>query len=184
MSTKKYSSSSNLQKILKNGILELSQNPVLSLEEERKRFPVSIGVMFDYITSLTTHWKPKSTCKPLPETDAFREAYRNYRIFFKKNSIQFQFPPQIDDGGNPDPLYHALEGQRIMYVDWKLSHPHVPLQCFHCKYGGGGSLKKKIRKKIPKILSPLSWSIYGPTTHTGRHSFLCGPTVDLPLGAA
>ena len=138
--SKKISGAANLKKILDKGISEYSEIPCLEKTEERMRFPVGVGVMMDYITSLTTHWKSKKTSKPLPTTDLFQEAYKNYRNFFSKNKIEFGFPPEIDDGGNPNPNYHALEGQSIMYVDWKLSHPHVSLQCFHCKY------KKKFEK--------------------------------------
>jgi hypothetical protein len=34
----------------------------------------------------------------------------------------------------PSPHYHALEGQSIVNVDWKLAFPKVELLCYNCKH--------------------------------------------------
>jgi hypothetical protein len=34
----------------------------------------------------------------------------------------------------PSPHYHALEGQSIIHVDWKLAFPKVELLCYNCKH--------------------------------------------------
>ena len=77
-SSDKKSGAKNLRKILEAGILEKSKIPA---SNDKQRYPVSVGVMFDYITSLITQWKPKCISKPLPKTPVFEEAYRYYRSF-------------------------------------------------------------------------------------------------------
>ena len=38
---------------------------------------------------------------------------------------------------NASPHYHALEGQSILHVDWKLSFPAVDLLCYNCMHALG-----------------------------------------------
>jgi hypothetical protein len=105
---------------------------------DEKKYPATIGLMVDYIATLVEHRKPTSTAAPAPETVAKNEALQKYRAFFRKGSFDFTFPIDINEENepnpNPSPHYHSLEGQTILYVDWKLAYPKVELICYNCKH--------------------------------------------------
>jgi hypothetical protein len=99
-----------------------------------KKYPASIGLMADYICALFEHRKPTSTDTPQPETVATQEANAKYRAFFAPGSLSFTFGADVNDKNRPpSPHYHALEGQSILHVDWKLAFPEVDLLCYNCK---------------------------------------------------
>jgi hypothetical protein len=104
---------------------------------EQAKYPAAIGLMADYICSSIEHRKPTCTNTPTPDTVTKQEAAEKYRAFFPKGSFEFTFGVDMcDDEPNPDPSphYHALEGQTILHVDWKLAFPKVDLLCYNCKH--------------------------------------------------
>ena len=84
-SSNRKSDAANLQKILEEGISKKNSSSSFldNNKKQQQRYPVSVGVMFDYITSLITHWKAKDSNKPLPKTAVFKEAHKNYRLLKK-----------------------------------------------------------------------------------------------------
>jgi hypothetical protein len=91
--------------------------------------------MVDYICSLFEHRKPTSTATQQPETVVKQEAIEKYCAFFPLGSLLFTFGMDMNDKNEPPRLhYHALEGQRLLYVDWKLAFPAVDLLCYNCKH--------------------------------------------------
>ena len=102
----------------------------------QKKYPAAIGLMVDYICSLFEHRKPTSTATPMPGTVAQEEAIEKYRAFFSAGSLSFTFGMDVNGNKNepPSPHYHALEGQTILHVDWKLAFPSVALLCYNCKH--------------------------------------------------
>jgi hypothetical protein len=104
------------------------------------RFPKRVGAAVDYMVNLFNHNKKSCTSKPLPATIGFRIAHENFRQFFKPGEAQFVFPQEVHDFQNmqrpPSPLYHFLEGESVIYLDWKLISPATPLLCPFCKNQG------------------------------------------------
>jgi hypothetical protein len=61
---------------------------------------------------------------------AKQEAIEKYRAFFTPGSLSFMLGVNVNDTDEaPSPYYHALEGQSILLVDWKLAFPAVELLC-------------------------------------------------------
>ena len=100
----------------------------------QKKYPAAIGLLVDYICSLFQHKKPTHSAHSATlETAAKQEAIERYRAFFPPGSLAFTFGMDVNDK-NASPHYHALEGQSILHVDWKLSFPAVDLLCYNCKH--------------------------------------------------
>ena len=103
----------------------------------QKKYPAAIGLMVDYICSLFEHRKPSSTAMPQPKTVATQEAIQKYHAFFSEGSLSFTFGKEAKKKNRPpSPHYHALEGQSILHVDWKLAFPEVDLVCYTCRHFG------------------------------------------------
>jgi hypothetical protein len=100
---------------------------------DQKKYPDAIGFMVDYICSLFEHRKPTSTTAT-SQTAHKQEANEKYRAFFPPGSLSFTFGMECNVNEPPSPHYHALEGQSILQVDWKLAFPGVNLLCFNCKH--------------------------------------------------
>ena len=100
------------------------------LKDETTKYPKAMGFMVDYICEQSKHWKHADTDKDVPVTETMRTAKSNYRQFFAKGSLTFTFPPDTEENpSGPCPDYHMLEGSSLLYVDWKLAFPGVPLLC-------------------------------------------------------
>jgi hypothetical protein len=101
-----------------------------------KKYPAAIGLLVDHICSLFQHKKPTNSANyATPETLAKQEANEKYRAFFPPGSMVFTFGMDMNDKNEPpSPHYHALEGQSIVHVDWKLAFPAVDLLCYNCKH--------------------------------------------------
>jgi hypothetical protein len=55
-------------------------------------------------------------------------------VLFFAGSLPFTFGMDLNGKNEPSsPHYHALEGQTILHVDWKLAFPPVDLLCYNCK---------------------------------------------------
>jgi hypothetical protein len=103
---------------------------------DNKKYPAAIGLMVDYILNLFEHRKPASTAAPAPDTVTKQEAIEKCRAFFRPGSFEFEFQKDRCNAP-PSPHYHALEGQTILHVDWKLAFPEVDLLCYNCKIQEG-----------------------------------------------
>jgi hypothetical protein len=105
---------------------------------DKKKYPAAIGLLVDYICSLCQHKKPTHSAisaTPQPETVAKQEAIEKYRAFFLPGSLSITFGMDVNDKNEPpSPHYHALEGQSILHVDWKLAFPAVDLLCYSCMH--------------------------------------------------
>jgi hypothetical protein len=102
---------------------------------DQKKYPAAIGLLVDYICSLFQHRKPTNSAhSATPETVAKQEAIEKYRAFFPAGSLAFTFGMDVNDKNDPSPHYHALEGQSILHVDWKLAFPAVDLLCYNCMH--------------------------------------------------
>jgi hypothetical protein len=101
---------------------------------DQKKYPAAIGLLVDYICSLFQHRKPTNSANSAtPETVAKQEAIGKYRAFFPAGSLSFTFGMDMNGKNEPpSPHYHALEGQSILHVDWKLAFPSVDLLCYQC----------------------------------------------------
>ena len=102
------------------------------------KYPVAVGLLVEYMCSLFVHKRRQqsnnNSLHPTT-TPAAQEAIARYRQFFLPGSLSFTFPMEVNDQGNsPSPHYHALEGQTILLVDWKLAFPSVDLLCYNCKH--------------------------------------------------
>jgi hypothetical protein len=108
---------------------------------DNKKYPAAIGLMVDYILNLFEHRKPStSTAAPAPDTVPKQEAIEKYRAFFRPGSFEFEFEFQKDccqKNEPPSPHYHAMEGETILLVDWKLAFPEDDLLCYNCKIQEG-----------------------------------------------
>ncbi|KAG7346282.1 hypothetical protein IV203_005350 [Nitzschia inconspicua] len=83
--------------------------------------------------AIIPHKKPLSTDVGLYTTSTAKEAYSKWRQFFRPGEAQFTFPQEVCDGTTrPSPIYHLLEGQSIIYLDWKLISPVTTLYCPNC----------------------------------------------------
>jgi hypothetical protein len=76
----------------------------------------------------------------------------------------------------PSPHYHALEGQSIVNVDWKLAFPKVELLCYNCKHFRNTAthlLHNRTNFSKRKQLFPI-WSHSGlPTTWCVVMNYKC-----------
>ena len=97
------------------------------------KYPVGIGLMASYITSILEHRKSGCTSEPLLKTDKNDKVFALYRHFFAPGSLSFKFPKDMSENRGPSPSYHFIEGEELYLVDWKLAFPKVPLPCFNCK---------------------------------------------------
>ena len=99
------------------------------------KYPTYIGIYVDFLLSTIKCHRPVSTLATLPVTATTTWAMKNYRSYFAPGSIQFTFPKEYQDQNKaPSKWYHAMEGESIMLVDWKLAYPSNPLYCFNCKH--------------------------------------------------
>jgi hypothetical protein len=108
---------------------------------DNKKYPAGIGSMVDCVLNLFEHRKPASTAPPAPDTVAKQEAIEKCRAFFRPGSLESEFQKDCGAGKNkknepPSPHCHALEGQSIVHVDWKLAFPEVDLLCCNFKICG------------------------------------------------
>ena len=92
-------------------------------------------MLVDYICLLFQRKKPNNSATT-PKTNAKQEAMEKYRAFFPPGALSFTFGMDVNDKTNqpPSPHYHALEGQSILHVDWKLAFPAVELLCYNCMH--------------------------------------------------
>ena len=90
--------------------------------------PPSITILLEFITK--EFWVKRSGGE-IPRTEKNIEALKKYRKYFLPGSLVFEFPPKVSTRW-PSPYYAAVEGKKIFYVDWQLSHGLVP-NCPNCK---------------------------------------------------
>ncbi|KAG7337271.1 hypothetical protein IV203_006809 [Nitzschia inconspicua] len=100
---------------------------------KEKSYPKHIGAAVNYLYHVLAHKKPLSTDVGLYTTSTAKEAYSKWLQFFRPGEAQFTFPQEVCDGTTrPSPIYHLLEGQSIIYLDWKLVSPVTTLYCPNC----------------------------------------------------
>jgi hypothetical protein len=101
----------------------------------KSKCPRQVGAAINYLMDTIAHTKKSSTVKPLPTTEKFAKAFPLYRQFFKPGCCDFTFPP-ADAFETANPNYHVLEGQSIIYLDWKMMFPKMGLLCPVCRLTG------------------------------------------------
>src|SRR5210317_1459409 len=131
---------------------------------------VQMALAINYIVGLLSHKKGAATNLPLPATDAFKQEFENFRLFFPQGCCQYVFPPDSTTPERPpNPHYHVLEGQSFVYLDWKLIAPEITLNCPSCMGLGLKNILEHERTNYSKnrSLFPLwtnqgtpSWVIY------------------------
>ena len=82
-STKKLSNPALLRRELDGRMKEMEKN-AYPWVLQKKKYPVAIGLMVDYIMSKVEHRKPSDTSCKLPVTVATQDAIRNYRRFSRR----------------------------------------------------------------------------------------------------
>ena len=141
-----------------------------------KNYPTAIGLMVDYLYCLLDHRKPVGTDTQQPETFANQSMIGRYRAFFSPGSLSFTFGMDVDNKNEPpSPHYHALEGQSILYVDWKLAFPAVELICYNCKHFNGDKrhlLHDRTNFSKTKNLFPI-WTHSGVPTWCVAMKYKC-----------
>jgi len=95
--------------------------------------PIAISLAIDYLVGTFTHRRPKDDSGNLPQSPEFQRALGNYNKLFPTRTLEFRFPPDLTGPGNPpSPLYHQVEGEAFMYLDWHLAFPGTKLPCPDC----------------------------------------------------
>ena len=83
----------------------------------------------------TRHKKQTSTSAELPDSEQFQEALERFQYFFKPGTCTHHFLPD-HYSNDPSPNYHAIVGESLIYLDWKLIAPQQKLLCYNCKACG------------------------------------------------
>ena len=98
-----------------------------------KKAPANILLAIDYLLLSFAHRRPKTSSGVLPASEGFLSAFEIYNKIFGPNKITFTFPPDYSaKTKGPSPIYHPLEGETIMYLDWQLCCPNIELKCPCC----------------------------------------------------
>jgi hypothetical protein len=98
-------------------------------------------------------------------------------MLFFAGSLLFTFGMDvIGKNEPPSPHYHALEGQTILHVDWKLAFPSVDLLCYNCKHFCNTTmhlLHDRTNFSKRKKLFPI-WTHSGLPTWCVAMNYKCG----------
>jgi hypothetical protein len=124
--------------------------------------PTEVALTIDYILPQFEHRRESSVDAVLPTTPSFLAAASNYYQLFPEGTATLKLPKDMSP--DPSPIYHPLEGQELMYLDWNLCSPGTKLPCPHCV---PGLLKhepytnfSKHKGQVCRILKPDASSIY------------------------
>jgi hypothetical protein len=115
--------------------MESSNRALLENDDEKKwatnaTAPVAYCLAIDHILSQFEHRRKKSKDAMLPHTEDFRSQINRYYELFPLGNCEFVFPK--DHNRRPSPVYHQIEGQSMIYLDWQLCYPNLPLPCPSC----------------------------------------------------
>jgi hypothetical protein len=124
--------------------------------------PPEVALTIDYILPQFEHRRESSVDAVLPTTASFLAAASNYYQLFPEGTATLKLPKDMSP--DPSPIYHPLEGQELMFLDWNLCSPGTKLPCPHCV---PGLLKhepytnfSKHKGQVCRILKPDASSIY------------------------
>ena len=98
---------------------------------KNKQCPSVVILAVDLLLAQFSHKRKPSPEGHLPHSPKFTEAMESYYSFFPIGTTTFTFPE--DTTGKPSPVYHCLSGQKIIYLDWQLAFPDLPLPCPECR---------------------------------------------------
>jgi hypothetical protein len=98
--------------------------------------PIAFAIAFimKTIFDLASMKKKSSTADPLPDSMAFNSALQKFRTIFPEGQMEFEFP--MDLSCPPSPYYESVQGEKLLYVDWKLMFPELKLVCYECAKKG------------------------------------------------
>ena len=76
-----------------------------------------LGLILDYIVSLFEHKKAADISQPLPTSDAFKKAYKNYKKFFLKVSLFLSFSGMLGAAKSHQAL-SIMPSKKLQFCTW------------------------------------------------------------------
>ena len=118
---------------LESKMAETMKNDAISWTAN-KAAPAVFSLAAQYLMEQVKHRRSPSVSAVLPQTKDFQDGISRYYELFPMGTCEFKFAKDISS--QPSPVYHLLEEETMVYLDWQLSYPNLALPCPNCAAEG------------------------------------------------